>query len=249
MPEINKNMPQQKQPSPERLSKFLSRAGVCSRRDAEKYIAEGLIQVNGNIVTTPVTFVTAKDRVLFDGNPVQGKEDIRLWLYYKPLGLVTTHKDPEGRPTVFDNLPRDMPRVISVGRLDLNSEGLLVLTNSGAFSRHAEHPKTGWKRIYKVRVFGHVDELKLQELQQGITIDHVTYQPIEAVLSRQSGRNAWLLVTLKEGKNREIRKVMNHIGLEVNRLIRIAYGPFELGSLKPGDIKEIKNQSAEDFLD
>lgn len=223
----------------ERIAKFLSRAGVSSRRDAERMILDGRVRVNGVLLTTPACLVGAEDKVEVDGTLIAQKEQTRVWLYYKPVGLVTTHKDPEGRATVFEYLPKDMPRVISVGRLDLNSEGLLLLTNSGEFAHMAEHPKTGWPRTYRVRVYGDVDEQALSQLKDGITVDGVHYKSITAELTSQSNRNAWVLMTLHEGKNREIRKVMNHLGLQVNRLIRIAYGPFELGKMEPEDVREV----------
>jgi len=232
----------------ERIAKFLSRAGVSSRRDAERMILEGRVKVNGVVLTTPACLVDATDQIEVDGTSITEKERTRVWLYYKPVGLVTTHKDPQGRPTVFEHLPRSMPRVISVGRLDLNSEGLLLLTNSGSFAHMAEHPKTGWARTYRVRVYGEVDEQALEDLKNGITIDDVHYKSIQAELTRHSGRNAWVIITLHEGKNREIRKVMNHLGLQVNRLIRVSYGPFELGNLNPEDVREVPDAMVQKYF-
>ena len=223
----------------ERLAKFMARSGVCSRRDAEEYIRQGRVTVNGEIVSTPAFNIQGDEKVLFDGEKLPQKDRTRLWLYHKPAGLVTTHKDNEGRPTVFDNLPIGLPRVISVGRLDLNSEGLLLLTNNGELSRELELPKNAWSRRYRVRVHGRVDLKKLEELQQGVTIDGVTYGRVVAVIDSQNGSNTWLSVTLNEGKNREIRKLMKFIGLEVARLIRVSYGPFQLGSLKKGEVREV----------
>lgn len=223
----------------ERLAKFMARSGVCSRRDAEEYIRQGRVTINGEIVSTPAFNIQGDEKVLFDGEKLPQKDRTRLWLYHKPAGLVTTHKDNEGRPTVFDNLPIGLPRVISVGRLDLNSEGLLLLTNNGELSRELELPKNAWSRRYRVRVHGRVDLKKLEELQQGVTIDGVTYGRVVAVIDSQNGSNTWLSVTLNEGKNREIRKLMKFIGLEVARLIRVSYGPFQLGSLKKGEVREV----------
>ena len=223
----------------ERLAKFMARSGVCSRRDAEEYIRQGRVTVNGEIVSTPAFNIQGDEKVLFDGEKLPQKDRTRLWLYHKPAGLVTTHKDNEGRPTVFDNLPIGLPRVISVGRLDLNSEGLLLLTNNGELSRELELPKNAWSRRYRVRVHGRVDLKKLEELQQGVTIDGVIYGRVVATIDSQNGSNTWLSVTLNEGKNREIRKLMKFIGLEVARLIRVSYGPFQLGSLKKGEVREV----------
>ena len=201
----------------ERIAKRLSRAGVCSRRDAEKLVAEGRVRVNGKVLETPVTLVTDSDRIEVDGKRLPGIDAPRLWLYHKPKGLVTTHRDEEGRPTIFEALPPDMPRVISVGRLDLNSEGLLLLTNDGGLSRLMELPATGLPRQYRVRVFGRITQGKLDTLKDGVTVDGVKYGAIKAAIEGGgSGKNTWLNVTLKEGKNREIRRVMNHIGLDVN---------------------------------
>jgi len=224
----------------DRLAKVMARAGLCSRRDAERWIADGRVVVNGETVTTPVTLVTARDRVLVDGHPLPEAEQTRLWRYHKPTGLVTTARDPEGRTTVFSQLPADLPRVVSVGRLDLNSEGLLLLTNDGALARHMELPATGWPRRYRVRAHGRVDPKRLASLKRGITVDGVRYGPIDAALERQQGANAWLTISLHEGKNREVRKVLEAIDLLVNRLIRLSYGPFNLGKLVPGAVEEVK---------
>lgn len=232
----------------ERLAKFMARSGVCSRRDAEEYIRQGRVTVNGEVVSTPAFNVEGTEKVLFDGESLPQKEKTRLWLYYKPTGLVTTHKDKEGRPTVFDNLPLGLPRVISVGRLDLNSEGLLLLTNNGGLSRELELPKNAWSRRYRVRVHGRVDVKKLESLQQGVTIDGVVYGKVTADVDSVTGSNAWLSVTLNEGKNREIRKLMKFIGLEVARLIRVSYGPFQLGSLKKGEVREVPQKVLKEQL-
>lgn len=223
----------------ERLAKFLARAGIASRRDAEKLIAEGQVKLNGKVVTTPATFVTAGDRVSVNGKPVAAPERTRLFRYHKPEGLVTTHRDPQGRPTVFEKMPPALPRVVSVGRLDLNSEGLLLLTNDGELARRLELPSNGWLRRYRVRVHGRVDERALAALARGVTIEGVAYGPIEAGLDSRQGTNAWLTVSLREGKNREVRRVMAHLGLQVTRLIRTAYGPFQLGSLPRGAVEEV----------
>ena len=222
----------------ERIAKWLSRAGAASRRDAERLITEGRVKLNNALVTHPATFVTPGDLVTLDGRLVDAPERTRLWRYHKPVGLVTTHKDPQGRPTVFEKL-EGLPRVISVGRLDLNSEGLLLLTNDGALARRLELPATGWLRRYRVRVNGLVSEADLAALARGVTIEGVRYGAIEAGLDSARGANAWLTVGLREGRNREIRRVMTHLGLHVTRLIRIAYGPFQLGVLPRGAFEEI----------
>ena len=223
----------------ERLAKFMARSGVCSRRQAEEYILQKRVTVNGEIVESPAFNVTGDEKILFDGEKLPEIQQTRLWLYHKPTGLVTTHKDEKERPTVFDNLPAGMPRVISVGRLDLISEGLLLLTNNGELSRKLELPSNGWLRRYKVRVHGAVDDKKLKALLKGTVIDGVEYGPVKAEIESTQGSNSWLLVTLSEGKNREIRKVMKSIGLDVARLIRLSYGPFQLGSLKKGEAREV----------
>jgi 23S rRNA pseudouridine2605 synthase len=223
----------------DRIAKYLARAGVASRRDAEKLLAEGRVRLNNEAVIHPATFVGVGDLVTIDGKLVDTPDRTRLWRYHKPEGLVTTHRDPEGRPTVFDKLRQQLPRVISVGRLDLTSEGLLLLTNDGALARMLELPATGWIRRYRVRVHGAVDPKKLAALVKGVTIDGTHYAPIEAGLDAKKGENAWLTVSLREGRNREIRKVMAHLGLDVTRLIRIAYGPFQLGNLPRGGIEEV----------
>ena len=223
----------------ERLAKFMARSGVCSRRQAEEYIKQERVTVDGNVISSPAFNVEGTEKILFDGEKLPIREATRLWLYHKPAGLVTTHKDERDRPTVFDNLPAGMPRVISVGRLDLNSEGLLLLTNNGELSRELELPKNAWSRRYRVRVHGRIDAKQLAGLQNGVTVEGVAYGKVSAVVDSQNGTNAWLTVTLNEGKNREIRKLMKFIGLEVTRLIRVSYGPFQLGNLSKGEVREV----------
>jgi 23S rRNA pseudouridine2605 synthase len=225
--------------SPERVAKLLARVGLCSRRDAERWIAEGRVSVDGQVLTTPAVTVTAANDVRVDGTPLPSPERARLWRYHKPAGLVTTHRDEKGRPTVFDALSKELPRVISVGRLDLNSEGLLLLTNDGGLARRLELPATGWLRRYKVRVHGEVDPHRLAALEKGITVDGVAYGPIRASLERRQGSNAWIALALREGKNREVRKVLEHLGLPVTRLIRLSFGPFQLGNLARGEVAEV----------
>lgn len=223
----------------ERIARRLARAGLCSRREAERWITDGRVSVNGTVLTTPAVVVSEDDRITVDGRPLPDAERPRLWRYHKPAGLVTTHRDPQGRPTVFDHLPETLPRVISVGRLDLNSEGLLLLTNDGDLARSLELPARGWIRRYRVRVHGQVKPEQLLPLEKGITIDGVRYSGIRATLDRQQGANAWLTVALTEGKNREIRRIMEHLGWTVTRLIRVAYGPFQLGNLLERTVEEI----------
>ncbi len=223
----------------ERIAKWLARAGVASRRDAEKLLAEGKVRLNNQVVQHPATFVQPGDLVQVAGRVVDAPERTRLWLYHKPDGLVTTHRDPEGRPTVFAALPPGLPRVVSVGRLDLGSEGLLLLTNDGALARQLELPSNGWIRRYRVRVFGAVDERKLAELARGPVVDGIRYGPIEAGLDSRKGDNAWITVALREGRNREIRRVMIALGYHVSRLIRTSYGPFQLGTLGRSELEEV----------
>ncbi len=232
----------------ERIAKFIARSGVCSRRQAEEIIRQKRVTVNDEIVKSPAFNVEGDEKILIDGEKLPQIEHTRLWLYHKPSGLLTTHKDTENRATVFDNLPPEMPRVISVGRLDLNSEGLLLLTNSGALSRQLELPENGWKRRYKVRVHGFVDKKKLAELEKGVMIDGVEYGKVKIEFEGQNSANAWLTITLSEGKNREVRKLMKYIGLEVSRLIRLSYGPFQLGSLKRGEVKEVPQKVLKEQL-
>ena len=232
----------------ERIAKWLARAGVASRREAEKLIAEGKVKLNGKTVETPATFVADGDRVSVEGKPVATPERTRLFRFHKPDGLVTTHRDPQGRPTVFEKLPPGLPRVVSIGRLDLTSEGLLLLTNDGELARKLELPSNGWLRRYRVRVHGMVDERALAHLGRGVTVDGVAYGPIEAGLDSRQGANAWLTVSLKEGKNREVRRIMAHLGLQVTRLIRVAYGPFQLGALPRGGVEEVHPRIMRDQL-
>ena len=223
----------------ERIAKRIASAGVCSRRDAERLIAEGRVKVNGVKITTPATLVGPDDAVSVSGKLLKAPERPRVFRFHKPAGLVTTARDDLGRPTVFDGLPAELPRLVSVGRLDLNSEGLLILTTSGELARFLELPARGFARSYRVRVFGRVDQDRLDRLQKGVSVDGVRYGAIEAQIERASGMNAWLRVTLHEGKNREIRKVLGHLGLQVNRLIRENYGPFDLGDLPRGALVEV----------
>jgi 23S rRNA pseudouridine2605 synthase len=234
--------------APQRIAKVLARAGLCSRRDAERWIAEGRVAVDGTVLTSPAVTVTVDSDIRVDGKPVAAPERTRLWRYHKPAGLVTTHRDERGRPTVFSALPSGLPRLISIGRLDLNSEGLLLLTNDGALARRLELPATGWVRRYKVRVHGLVDAARLGPLARGVTIDGVSYGPIRARLDRQQGSNAWITLSLQEGKNREVRRVLEHLGYPVTRLIRLAYGPFQLGHLARGEIEEVTGKVLQEQL-
>ncbi len=226
-------------PEGERIAKYLARAGVASRREVERMIEAGRITLNGKVLDTPAVKVTDADIISIDNKPAPKKDPPRVWRYYKPVGLVTSESDEKGRETVFDKLPENMPRVLSVGRLDLNSEGLLLLTNDGGFKRTLELPSTGWLRKYRVRVNGSPVESMLEPLRQGIVVDGEKFQPMTVTMDRQQGANAWLTVGIREGKNREIRRAMEAVGLTVNRLIRVSYGPFQLGDLKPGEVAPI----------
>ncbi len=235
-------------PKGERIAKFLSRAGIASRREAERMIEAGRVSVNGKVIDSPALNVTPSDKIVVDEAEVGTPEPARLWLYHKPSGLVTTARDEKGRETVFDKLPEDMPRVMSVGRLDLNSEGLLLLTNDGGLKRKLELPATGWVRKYRVRVHGNPSEDDLTPLRKGIEIEGERFQAMSVSLDRHQGANAWLTVGLREGKNREIRRAMEAVGLSVNRLLRVSYGPFRLGDLKPGEVEEIRAKVLRDQL-
>ncbi len=226
----------------ERIAKVIARAGLASRREAEAWIAAGRVAVNGAPISSPALNVTAADRIAVDGEPLRARERTRLFLYHKPPGLVTTHADPQGRPTIFRALPKSLPRLISVGRLDINTEGLLLLTNDGGLARVLELPATAWLRRYRVRALGRVTQDRLDALRGGITVEGVRYGPIEATLDREQGANIWLTLGIREGKNREVRKVLETLRLKVNRLIRVAYGPFELGNLADGAVKEVATE-------
>lgn len=232
----------------DRIAKVMARAGLCSRRDAERWIADGRVSVNGTKLTSPALVVGPSDNILVDDKPLPMKDRTRLWLYHKSKGLVSSNRDSEGRPTVFASLPKEMPRVISVGRLDINTEGLLLLTNDGALARHLELPSTGWLRRYRVRAFGRVTQADLDKLADGIAIEGILYGGIEAQLEREQGSNVWLTLGLREGKNREVKKILEHLGLVVNRLIRISYGPFQLGDLDTGLTREIRSRTLRDQL-
>ncbi len=223
----------------ERVAKVIARAGLCSRREAERWIGEGRVSVDGQVITSPALNVTPAQGIAVDGRPLPTAERRRLWRYHKPPGVLTTHADPQGRPTVFEQLPEALGRVIAIGRLDMSSEGLLLLTNDGALARWISLPSTGWLRRYRVRAFGHVDDADLARLKAGITLNGMAYGPIEARIDAVKGANVWLNVALREGKNREVRVVLEHLGLKVNRLIRISYGPFQLGSLPRGEVAAV----------
>ena len=231
-----------------RIAKVLARAGLCSRREAERWIAAGRVSVDGAPVETPALRVHEASQIAVDGRALALVEATRLWRYHKPVGLITSHRDPQGRPTVFGNLPTGLPRVVSVGRLDVNTEGLLLLTNDGALARTLEVPARGWLRRYRARVFGAVDENALAALEKGVTANGVAYGPIRCSLERRTGRNAWLVISLGEGRNREVRNVLAHLGLAVNRLIRIAYGPFQLGRLARGAVAEVAPRTLREQL-
>src|SRR5690348_17008504 len=234
-----KNPDIDEQKTGDRIAKVIARSGVCSRRDAEKLITEGRVTVNGERIASPALNVADDALITVDGKPIREAQPTKLWRYHKPAGLVTTHRDPGGRPTVFSRLPASMPRIISIGRLDINSEGLLLLTNDGALARKLELPSQGWVRRYRVRLFGSVTQAQLDRLAKGIAVDGVRYQPVKAELERARGPYAWATVTLHEGKNREIKKLMEHLGLKVARLIRVSFGPFHLGHLPEGAVAEI----------
>ena len=235
------NRPNTSKPG-QRIAKVIARAGLASRRKAEAWIAAGRVAVNGTTIASPAIDVTGSDRITVDGEPLPARERTRLFLYHKPRGLMTTHADPQGRPTIFQKLPPDLPRLISVGRLDFNTEGLLLLTNDGALARLLELPETGWLRRYRVRAHGAIGQDRLEGLRYGVTIDGMHYGPIDAALDRVQGSNAWLTLGIREGKNREVRNVLGHLGLSVTRLIRISFGPFQLGELGQGEVEEVRTR-------
>ena len=240
-----------KPPAPrkgDRIAKVLARAGLCSRRDAERWIADGRVTVNGRTLASPAFNVGPRDRIAVDGKPLPERERTRLWLYHKPKGLVTTARDPEGRKTVFEALPAGLPRVQAVGRLDINTEGLLLLTNDGGLKRVLELPATGWLRRYRVRAHGTVTQEALNRLREGVAIDGILYGAVEATIDKVQGSNVWLTLGLREGKNREVKRLLAHIGLDTNRLIRISYGPFQIGDLAPGEVREIRGKVLRDQL-
>ena len=234
--------------SGQRIAKVIARAGLASRREAEAWIAAGRVAVNGAVIASAALDVTGSDRITIDGEPLPVRQRTRLFLYHKSRGLLTTHADPRGRPTIFQNLPRDLPRLISVGRLDFNTEGLLLLTNDGTLARLLELPSTGWLRRYRVRAHGTITQDKLDGLRRGVTISGIHYGPIEATLDRVQASNVWLTLGIREGKNREVRNVLGHLGLAVTRLIRISFGPFQLGELREGEIEEVRTRVLRDQL-
>ncbi|MGQ0457845.1 MAG: pseudouridine synthase [Hyphomicrobium sp.] len=231
-----------------RIAKAMARAGLCSRREAERWIADGRVSVNGKLLKTPAIEVSGKDKIIVDGRPLPAAEPPRLWRYHKPRGLVTTHADPQGRPTVFEKLPPEMPRVVSIGRLDFNTEGLLLLTNDGELARHMELPATGWARRYRVRAMGRVSQPDLDKLKDGVDVEGVRYGPVEAAIDSVQGANMWLTIAIREGKNREVRKILDHLGVTVNRLIRVSFGPFQLLDLAPGAVEAVKRRTLAEQL-
>jgi 23S rRNA pseudouridine2605 synthase len=233
----------------ERIAKYLARAGVSSRREAEALIEAGEVRVNGRKLTTPAFKVTGRERIEVRGKLVKAPEPVRVWRYHKPSGLITTTNDPEGRSTIFEQLPKTLPRVVTIGRLDLTTEGLLLLTNDGGLARAMELPKTGFTRRYRARAHGTTSQAALDTLKQGVTLEDGTrYTTINATLERETGSNNWIDVELTEGKNREVRKALEHLNLQVNRLIRTEYGPFELGDLRPGAVEEIDPKALHEAL-
>jgi 23S rRNA pseudouridine2605 synthase len=250
-PTSEPSQPERAAPNGERIAKVIARAGLCSRRDAEQWIAAGRVSVNGAVIATPALNVTAHDRISVDGDPLPQLERTRLFLYHKPAGLVTTNDDPQGRPTIFDALPEYLPRLLTVGRLDIGTEGLLLLTNDGGLARVLELPQTGWLRRYRVRAHGHVTQAQLDRLREGLTVDGIHYGPIEATLDPMhgtSGSNVWLTFAIREGKNREVRNVLGALGLQVSRLIRVSFGPFQLGDLPAGAVEEVKTRTLREQL-
>jgi 23S rRNA pseudouridine2605 synthase len=245
---VNAPAPAGARGGPIRIAKAIARAGLCSRRDAERWIEAGRVSINGEVLKSPARDVGPADRIQVDGKPLPAPEPVRLWRYHKPRGLVTTHRDPQGRPTVFEKLPPEMPRVVSIGRLDFNTEGLLLLTNDGALARHLELPATGWLRRYRVRAHGRVSQESLDKLKDGIEVEGVRYGPIEAVLDKEQGANVWLSIGLREGKNREVRKILSTLHLDVNRLIRVSFGPFQLLDLEPGAVEPVRRRVLADQL-
>jgi 23S rRNA pseudouridine2605 synthase len=232
----------------ERIAKFLARAGIASRREAERLIEQGRVTVDGKTLKTPAFLVTGSEDIRFDGERVGAKQPARLWRYHKPSGLVTTHQDPQGRPTVFDALPESLGRVLSVGRLDLTTEGLLLLTNDGGLSRALELPSNGWKRRYRARAYGRTTQEALDALKDGVEVEGVSYGPVFAKIDQVQGGNVWITLSITEGKNREVRQIMRHLGLTVNRLIRTAYGPFQLGGLPKGEVEAVPGKQLKEQL-
>ena len=232
----------------ERIAKVMARAGLCSRREAEGWITAGRVSVNGAKIASPALNITPSDKIIVDGKPLPGAERTRLFLYHKPGGLVTTSADPQRRPTIFDSLPKDLPRLISVGRLDLATEGLLLLTNDGGLARTLELPSTAWLRRYRVRAYGKVTQPQLDALRDGVTVEGIRYGPIDAQLDREQTSNVWITFAIREGKNREVRNVLRHLGLQVARLIRVSFGPFQLGDIAEGDIAEVPTRILRDQL-
>jgi 23S rRNA pseudouridine2605 synthase len=251
-PAKKRDQPTQNNQEGERIAKIMARSGLCSRRDAERWIEEGRVKLNGRVLRTPAVKVSAKDHVLVDNRPLPMSERTRLFLYHKPSGLVVSDRDEKGRPTIYDKLDKDLPRLKAVGRLDINTEGLLLLTNDGGLKRILELPSTGWTRRYRVRAYraeaGEVSQDQLDQLQKGITLEGIHYAPIKAEIERQKGTHIWLTMDLKEGKNREIKNVLESLGLQVARLIRLSYGPFQLGDMAKGTLKEVRPKTLKEQL-